>query len=74
MRRAVVWVAEVLALLCVIAAVPLIWLAGFWRGVAVALHEAHRTPHPGAVLTEADMRALVASHELGIRQGSERIH
>lgn len=77
MRRLFVRTLHVLAWLCLITALPGIWLAGFCRGLAVALEDRG----PGAtgdrwaghaILTDHDTATLLGAHERAMRRGEAR--
>ena len=81
MRRVLLALCNGLAWLCLVTSLPGIWLAGFFRGLAVgllpvepSLEDAFRRTrrYHGAVLTETDVATLIGTHESAIRRGEAK--
>ena len=74
MRQFGIRCCNLLAWLAILTALPGIWVAGFLRGVGIALHP---EPEAGrwsgrAVLTDVDTATILGTHESALRRGEAR--
>lgn len=80
MRRLLMRLCHLGAWCCLVLALPLIWLAGFCRGVAVSLEGVPVEAGPShlgrsgtpVILTDTDMAVLMGAHESALRRGEAR--